>query len=175
MCMRSNLFCNLAVYRQGISPNFPLLVEIFTGHVITVTVTVKATVVNAQTLYYQNLTLTKFKFGLDHFDGNVLILKGFFLLTISVLYRKIDKTHFFLIRAIETTCCRIWQAPLVTRLRSHSESWFFLHLHEIVEGLYFYFSLSVCVCVCVCVCLSVRLLTKCRSNPDTDFDAVFVK
>ena len=54
---------------------------------------------------------------------------------------------------------------------------FFLHLHEIVEGLYFYFSLSVyvCVCVCVCVCLSVRLLTKCRSNRYTDFDAVFAK
>ena len=27
----------------------------------------------------------------------------------------------------------------------------FLHLHEIVEGLYFHCSLSVCVCVCVCV------------------------
>ena len=47
----------------------------------------------------------------------------------------------------------------------------FLHLHEIVEGLYFYFSLSVCVCVCV----PVRLLTKCRSNSYTDFDAVFAK
>ena len=32
-----------------------------------------------------------------------------------------------------------------------------------------------CVCVCVCVCLSVRLLTKCRSNRYTDFDAVFAK
>ena len=33
-----------------------------------------------------------------------------------------------------------------------------LHLHEIVEELYFYFSLSVClsVCVCVCVCVSVN-------------------
>ena len=47
----------------------------------------------------------------------------------------------------------------------------FLHLHEIVEGLYFHFSLSVCVCVCV----SVRLLTKCRSNRYTNFDAVFAK
>ena len=27
----------------------------------------------------------------------------------------------------------------------------FLHLHEIVEGLYFHCSLSVCMCVCVCV------------------------
>ena len=27
-----------------------------------------------------------------------------------------------------------------------------LHLHEIVEGLYFHFSLSVCVCLCLCVC-----------------------
>ena len=26
-----------------------------------------------------------------------------------------------------------------------------LHLHEIVEGLYFHFSLSVCLCVCLCV------------------------
>ena len=31
-----------------------------------------------------------------------------------------------------------------------------LHLHEIVEGLYFHYSLSVCVCVCVWVCLSVN-------------------
>ena len=33
---------------------------------------------------------------------------------------------------------------------------YFLHLHEVVEGLYFYFScLSVCVCVCLCVCVCV--------------------
>ena len=32
-----------------------------------------------------------------------------------------------------------------------------LHLHEIVEGLYFYLSLSVCVCVCVCVSMCVCL------------------
>ena len=34
-----------------------------------------------------------------------------------------------------------------------------LHLHEIVEELYFHFSLSVCVClyVCLSVCLSVSL------------------
>ena len=35
----------------------------------------------------------------------------------------------------------------------------FLHLHKIVEGLYFHFSLSVCLCVrvsvCPCVCVSV--------------------
>ena len=28
----------------------------------------------------------------------------------------------------------------------------FLHLHEIVEGLYFHCSLSVCVCLCLSVC-----------------------
>ena len=33
-----------------------------------------------------------------------------------------------------------------------------LHLHEIVEGLYFHFSLSVCVCVRVSVRLSVSTL-----------------
>ena len=27
----------------------------------------------------------------------------------------------------------------------------FLHLHEILEGLYFHFSLSVSLCVCMCV------------------------
>ena len=32
-----------------------------------------------------------------------------------------------------------------------------LHLHKIVEGLYFHFSLSVCVCVCLSVRLSVCL------------------
>ena len=35
--------------------------------------------------------------------------------------------------------------------------------------------LCVQVCVCVWVCVSVRLLTKCRSNSYTDFDAVFDK
>ena len=35
---------------------------------------------------------------------------------------------------------------LISYLFIHS-----LHLHEIVEGLYFHCSLSVCVCVCVCV------------------------
>ena len=39
-----------------------------------------------------------------------------------------------------------------------------LHLHEIVEGLYFHCSLSVClsvcVCVCVCVCVSGSFLVN---------------
>ena len=30
---------------------------------------------------------------------------------------------------------------------------FFLHLHKIVEGLYFHCSLSVCVCLSVCLCV----------------------
>ena len=54
----------------------------------------------------------------------------------------------------------------------------FLHLHEIVEGLYFYFSLSVCLCVCVCVCVSVCpefLWTKFQPNGCTDLDAFFAK
>ena len=37
----------------------------------------------------------------------------------------------------------------------------FLHLHEIVEALYFHFSLSVCLCVCLCVCVSG---TSCEQN-----------
>ena len=36
----------------------------------------------------------------------------------------------------------------------------FLHLHEIVEGLYFYFSLSVCVSVCLSLCVSNFLVNK---------------
>ena len=36
---------------------------------------------------------------------------------------------------------------------STASSFIFLHLHEIVEGLYFYFSLSVCLSVCVYVCV----------------------
>ena len=57
----------------------------------------------------------------------------------------------------------------------------FLHLHEIVEGLYFHCSLSVClfvwVSVCVSVCLCVRhfLWTKFQPNGCTDLDAVFAK
>ena len=37
-----------------------------------------------------------------------------------------------------------------------------LHLHEIVEGLYFHCSLSVCVCVCLSVCLCVQF--SCEQN-----------
>ena len=51
---------------------------------------------------------------------------------------------------------------------------FFLHLHEIVEGLY----LIVCVCVCVSVCLSVCpifLVNKIPPNGCTDLDAVLAK
>ena len=47
----------------------------------------------------------------------------------------------------------------------------FLHLHEIVEGLYFHCSLSVCVCVCP----AELLLTKIKPNEWTDLDAVFAK
>ena len=37
-----------------------------------------------------------------------------------------------------------------------------LHLHKIVEGLYFHCSLSVClsVCLCVCVCVSGYFLVN---------------
>ena len=42
-----------------------------------------------------------------------------------------------------------------------------LHLHKIVEGLYFHCSLSVCLSVClcvyVCVCMCVRLFS-CEQN-----------
>ena len=41
----------------------------------------------------------------------------------------------------------------------------FLHLHEIVEGLYFHSSLSVCVCLCVCVSGSF-LVNKNSSRTD---------
>ena len=41
----------------------------------------------------------------------------------------------------------------------------FLHLHEIVEGLYFHIMLSVCLCVCVSVSVSdVFLRTKFQPN-----------
>ena len=48
-----------------------------------------------------------------------------------------------------------------------------LHLHEIVEGLYFHSSLSVCLSVCLCVRLCLR--TKFQPNGCTDLEAVFVK
>ena len=52
----------------------------------------------------------------------------------------------------------------------------FLHLHEIVEGLYFHCSLSVCLCVCVCVCVCPDFLwTKFQPNGCTDLDAIFAK
>ena len=60
-------------------------------------------------------------------------------------------------------CCSISKVSTISRiliqicmLRA------FLHLHEIVEGLYFHCSLSVCVCVCVClsVCVSGWILVN---------------
>ena len=51
-----------------------------------------------------------------------------------------------------------------------------LHLHEIVEGLYFHFSLFVCLSVCLSVCVSdIFLLTKFQPTGWTDLDAVFAK
>ena len=52
-----------------------------------------------------------------------------------------------------------------------------LHLHKIVEGLYFHCSLSVCRSVCLSVCLCVRLClwTKFQPNKWTYLDAVFAK
>ena len=46
--------------------------------------------------------------------------------------------------------CQIWEKSrsLATLLINRV---ILLHLHEIVEGLYFHFSLSVCLSVCVCV------------------------
>ena len=49
----------------------------------------------------------------------------------------------------------------------------FIHLHEIVDGLYFHYILS--VCVCLCVCLSISLFTKFQPNGCTDLDAFFAK
>ena len=47
----------------------------------------------------------------------------------------------------------------------------FLHLHEIVEELYFHCSLSVCVCLCV----RHFLWTKFQPNGWTNLDVVFTK
>ena len=49
----------------------------------------------------------------------------------------------------------------------------FLHLHEIVDGLYFHCWLSVCVSVCVFV--SECLWTKFQPNGCTDLNAIFAK
>ena len=43
----------------------------------------------------------------------------------------------------------------VARHRDLEEVHNYIHLHEIVDGLYFQFSLCVCVCVCLCVCMCV--------------------
>ena len=48
----------------------------------------------------------------------------------------------------------------------------FLHLHEIVEGLYFHCSLSVCVCVSVCV--SVRL-NSCEQNSNRTDEPIWTQ
>ena len=50
---------------------------------------------------------------------------------------------------------------------------FFLHLHEIVEGLYFHSSLSVCLSVCVSGWILVN--QKFQPNGWTDLNAIFAK
>ena len=73
---------------------------------------------------------------------------------------------------------RLWRfnySSIMVLFECDSFFWIpFLHLHEIVEGLYFHFSLSVCLCVCVSVCPDF-LWTKFQPNGCTDLDAVFAK
>ena len=56
-------------------------------------------------------------------------------------------------------------------LPSDLDSFSWLHLHKIVEVLYFHCSLSVCVCVSVCLCVRHFLWTKFLPNECTDLDA----
>ena len=51
----------------------------------------------------------------------------------------------------------------------------FLHLHEVVEGLYFHCSLSVCVSVCLSVCVSGNSCEQNSVKGCTDLDAIFAK
>ena len=67
-----------------------------------------------------------------------------------------------------------WNSKMVQKIFF----FYFLHLHEIVEGLYFHCSLSVCLSVCLCVCVSVCpdfLWTKFQPNGCTNLYAVFAK
>ena len=62
--------------------------------------------------------------------------------------------------------------PKLYRYAAHSEHCSdFLHLHEIVERLYFHWT----VCLCVCECGRLSLWTKFQPNGWTDLDAVFAK
>ena len=87
------------------------------------------------------------------------------------------------LRSLNTSCCLYFAVPVTVVGKAFSINVFdsagqvsialfytstkqfsslgYLHLHEIVEGLYFYFSLSLCVCVCVCVWVCSRCNKLC--------------
>ena len=73
-----------------------------------------------------------------------------------IIYSDSDNCGFFL-------SARAWWTFLVSPI-------FFLHLHEIVEGLYFLFSLyvfmclSVCLSVCLCICVSISEQNSSRAD-----------
>ena len=56
---------------------------------------------------------------------------------------------YFMFDPIDYTIKKLSRKLVVGLLMRTSKHLRFLHLHEIVEGLYFHFSLSVCVCVCL--------------------------
>ena len=73
--------------------------------------------------------------------------------------------HSMVILSVKMTVMKwsIEWLDLITKMSTFE----YLHLHEIVVGLYFHCSLFVCVCMCVCVCVSVSLyvcLIACEQN-----------
>ena len=81
------------------------------------------------------------------------------------------KSHLYQSLSTWLYCCG-YRGKIIVHSRCFNCSYnHLLHLHEIMEGLYFHWSLSLRLCVCVCVRLC--LWTKFKPNGYTDLDAVF--
>ena len=66
------------------------------------------------------------------------------------------------------------------RSRNFTFAWkdivfFILHLHEIVEGLYFHSSLSLCVCVSVCLSVSLCVRISCEQNSSRTVEPIWMR
>ena len=88
----------------------------------------------------------------NNHNSERIALGKYELKTIFLLFRYL-RTNLMIIVKETVNCDYLWRASF------HSNS-NLLHLHEIVEGLYFHCSLSVCLCVCVCVCVQ----NSCEQN-----------
>ena len=123
--------------------------------------------------YFNNL---QFWYRVFHSPARALLIDISYTVELTVWQRIFDALHGFL--SVVCNMSGSARVPLFTiyLLDGYPEVLAFLHLHKIVEGLYFT-AVGVCVSVCLClsVCLSVCQWTKFQLNVCTDLDTVFAE